>query len=95
MTAASVVHVSLKAKVVIGFPGAGPTCFTITLFASCSSWVRGAIRLECPASGGLGDQGEGSLVVPDSPDDAGQLVGYGHRSLVVHVSLGEVVRPLP
>jgi len=40
MTAASM------AKVVIGFPGAGPTCFTITLFASCSSWVRGAIRLE-------------------------------------------------
>jgi hypothetical protein len=34
-----------KAKVVIGCPGAGPTCFTITLFASCSSWVRGAIRV--------------------------------------------------
>ena len=40
MTAAS------KATIVLGCPGAGPTCFTITLFASCSSWVRGAIRLE-------------------------------------------------
>jgi hypothetical protein len=34
MTAAS------KATIVLGCPGAGPTCFTITLFASCSSWVR-------------------------------------------------------
>jgi len=31
MTAAS------KATFVLGFPGAGPTCFTVTLVASCSS----------------------------------------------------------
>jgi hypothetical protein len=43
-----------RATIVIGFPGAGPTCFTITLFASCSSWVRGAIRLECLLQAALG-----------------------------------------
>jgi len=71
-----------KGTIVVGFPGAGPTCFTITLFASwqllgerCDS-ARACFRR-------LGDQGEGSLVVPDGPDDAGQLVGDGDRGFVV------------
>jgi hypothetical protein len=53
MTAAS------KAKIVLGCPGAGPTCFTITLFASCSSWVRGVIRLECPLQAALAIRAKG------------------------------------
>ncbi len=71
-----------KATIVVGCPGAGPTCFTITLFASwqllgerCDS-ARACFRR-------LGDQGEGSLVVSDGPDDAGQLVGDGDRGFVV------------
>ena len=53
MTAAS------KATIVVDFPGAGPTCFTITLFASCSSWVRGAIRLECLLQAALAIRAKG------------------------------------
>jgi len=53
MTAAS------RATIVLGFPGAGPTCFTITLFAFCSSWVRGAIRFECPLQAALGIRANG------------------------------------
>ena len=48
-----------KAKFVLGCPGAGPTCFTITLFASCSSWVRGAVLLECLVQAALAIRAKG------------------------------------
>ena len=48
-----------KATIVVGCPGAGPTCFTITLFASCSSWVRGAVLLECLVQAALAIRAKG------------------------------------
>ena len=88
MTAAS------KATIVVAFPGAGPTCFTITLLCVVQLLGERCDSACVPASGGLGDRVEGSLVMPNGPDDSGQLVGDRDRGRVVHVSLGEVVRPL-
>ena len=88
MTAAS------KAKVVLGCPGAGPTYFTVTLVASCSSSVSSSIRWVAKISGGPRHQSERPLVFPDCPHDASELVRYRDSGLVVDVGRRQLVRPL-
>src|SRR3954469_23153132 len=68
MTAAS------RATIVVGCPDAGPTYFTVTLVASCSSWVRSSICWTANSSGSPHHQSERRLVFPDCPYDASELV---------------------
>jgi len=89
MTAAS------RARVVIGCPGAGPTYFTGTLVASCSSSVSSSIRWVAKVSGGPRHQSERPLVFPDCPHNASELVRHRDSGLVVDVGLRQLVRPFP
>jgi hypothetical protein len=78
-----------KANLVIGCPGAGPTCSAVTRlplqplagtpFLQCVRWVvvlGGGLRLAVRLE-----------AAPDRPDDTSDFVGDRHSGLVVRVGL--------